>query len=104
MKTIIEKVSTENDSFLNCSNCQEPINVGEEYRHKSEFLCEDCCMTLRTPRHRKPIGNISVRSKEITLYQAKERFRIKGLAKIKNDFGHFDPILPGVGSIWRGAR
>lgn len=36
-----------------CTICHSGINPGEEYEYNSKLLCEDCCITLRTPLARK---------------------------------------------------
>ena len=38
---------------MQCDKCHRPLNAGDEYRHRSEVLCEDCYIDLAMPRTRK---------------------------------------------------
>ena len=37
-----------------CNVCRKPIHADCAYTHRNMVLCETCCLTLRTPKRRKP--------------------------------------------------
>ena len=38
---------------MHCNKCYKPIKAGDEFRQRSEVLCEDCYIDARMPRTRK---------------------------------------------------
>jgi hypothetical protein len=42
-----------NETKISCNNCTKNISKGQEYHFDLKVLCENCCISLRTPRTRK---------------------------------------------------
>ena len=38
---------------INCVKCHKLIKAGDEFRHRSDMLCEDCYIDARMDRNRK---------------------------------------------------
>jgi hypothetical protein len=36
-----------------CAKCHHEVKTGKEYFYNSMFLCEECCIEIRTPLARK---------------------------------------------------
>ena len=46
--------ATAPDPSPTCSVCRAKIAANDIYHHGGMTMCEACCITLRTPRMRKP--------------------------------------------------
>ena len=47
------KMSANQALVSNCHRCQAEIRAGDEFIHDSKVLCEDCYISIRSPRVRK---------------------------------------------------